>query len=125
MAEGKEDLYWRTYNPASYPRHDDYYDAADVIPVDAAADIPQDYCGAMAVPIALVFYLAKRKPGQFEVVGFARAAMKRGGSLAGGSGEAVPGALSGSFPIPLQADSALGLGIPALAAGSHADGVSA
>ena len=53
---------WREYNPADYPRYDNY----DAINVNKVADIPRDWDGAMGVPIT---FLDKHNPEQFEVLG--------------------------------------------------------
>ena len=54
------DLY-RKYNPTDYPKYDNY----DAINVDKVTDIPEDYDGAMGVPIS---FLHKYCPTQFEIV---------------------------------------------------------
>lgn len=50
------------YDPAKYPRYDNY----DAINVDKTVDIPKDYDGVMGVPIT---FLDKYNPEQFEIVG--------------------------------------------------------
>jgi hypothetical protein len=59
-----EDLIlYKTYSPQEYPKYDNY----DAINVDATADIPRDYAGAMGVPIT---FLDKYNPEQFEIIKF-------------------------------------------------------
>ena len=53
---------FRKYNPEAYPRYDNY----DAINVDKTCDIPEDYDGAMGVPIS---FLDKYNPKQFEILG--------------------------------------------------------
>ena len=53
----------KTYDPALYPRYDNY----DAINVDKVSDIPYDYDGVMGVPIT---FLGKFNPDQFEIVAF-------------------------------------------------------
>lgn len=57
-------LLWRRYRetPELFPKYDNY----DAINVDRVADIPEDYDGAMGVPIT---FLDKFNPEQFEVLG--------------------------------------------------------
>ena len=50
-----------TYDPAKYPRYDNY----DAVNVDRVKDIPNDYEGVMGVPIT---FLDKWNPEQFEIV---------------------------------------------------------
>ena len=52
----------RKYTPEDYPKYDNY----DAINVNKVADIPEDYPGAMGVPIT---FLDKYNPEQFEIVG--------------------------------------------------------
>ena len=52
----------KKYDPALYPRYDNY----DAINVDKVSDIPYDYDGVMGVPIT---FLDKYNPGQFEILG--------------------------------------------------------
>ena len=52
---------WKTYAPDEYPTFD-YYKA---ININKVAEIPQDYTGAMAVPIT---FLDKYCPEQFEIL---------------------------------------------------------
>ncbi|MDR0914226.1 MAG: adenine-specific methyltransferase EcoRI family protein [Oscillospiraceae bacterium] len=56
-------ILYKTYNPAEYPKYDNY----DAINVDKTADIPNDYDGVMGVPIT---FLDKYNPAQFEIVAF-------------------------------------------------------
>lgn len=59
-----EDLpLYRRYNPEDYPKYDNY----DAINVDKTADIPEDYHGAMGVPIT---FLDKYNPEQFRLIRF-------------------------------------------------------
>lgn len=51
----------RSYDPAEYPRFDNY----DAINVSRTQDIPFDYPGIMGVPIT---FLDKYDPGQFEIL---------------------------------------------------------
>ena len=53
---------YRRYNPTDYPTYDNY----DAINVDKVAKIPEDYAGAMGVPIT---FLDKYNPEQFEILG--------------------------------------------------------
>ena len=53
---------WQTYSAKDFPKIDNY----DAIEVRKTADIPDDYDGAMAVPIS---FLDKHCPDQFEIVG--------------------------------------------------------
>lgn len=52
---------FRRYNTNDYPKFDFY----DVINVNATADIPVDYDGAMGVPIS---FLDRYSPSQFEII---------------------------------------------------------
>ncbi len=52
---------WKEYSPDEYPTYDNY----DAINVDRVADIPEDWDGAMGVPIT---FLNKHNPDQFEIV---------------------------------------------------------
>lgn len=56
-------ILWKRYNPAEYPKYDNY----DAINVDKVGDIPLDYDGVMGVPIT---FLDKYCPEQFEIVAF-------------------------------------------------------
>jgi Adenine-specific methyltransferase EcoRI len=61
--ERHEDLIlYKTYNPADYPKYDNY----DAIEVSVTKDIPMDYAGVMGVPIT---FLDKYNPDQFEIIG--------------------------------------------------------
>lgn len=53
------------YTPEDYPRYDNY----DAIEVSRVADIPEDYEGAMGVPIT---FLDKHNPDQFEILGITK-----------------------------------------------------
>ncbi|MCC6403975.1 MAG: adenine-specific methyltransferase EcoRI family protein [Fimbriimonadaceae bacterium] len=53
---------FKKYSPAEYPTYDNY----DAIEVGKVADIPEDYDGAMGVPIT---FLDKYNPDQFEIIG--------------------------------------------------------
>ncbi|MCY4051271.1 MAG: adenine-specific methyltransferase EcoRI family protein [Gammaproteobacteria bacterium] len=55
----------RKYTPENYPKYDNY----DAINIDKVVDIPEDYPGAMGVPIT---FLDKYNPDQFEIVGMDR-----------------------------------------------------
>ena len=55
-------ILYRTYNPADYPKYDNY----DAIEVGKVKDIPADYDGVMGVPVS---FLDKWNPDQFEIVG--------------------------------------------------------
>ena len=52
---------FRKYNPEAYPRYDNY----DAINVDKTCDIPEDYDGAMGVPIS---FMDKYNPKQFDII---------------------------------------------------------
>lgn len=56
-------ILYKSYNPESYPKYDNY----DAINVDKTSDIPYDYNGVMGVPIT---FLDKYNPTQFEIVKF-------------------------------------------------------
>ena len=67
-AKRHEDLIlYKRYSPEEYPKYDNY----DAINVDRTADIPEDYDGAMGVPIT---FLDKHNPDQFEIVRFRKGA---------------------------------------------------
>ena len=51
----------KTYDPAKYPRYDNY----DAIEVSKVADIPMDYDGVMGVPIT---FIDKYCPEQFKIL---------------------------------------------------------
>lgn len=53
---------YKKYSPEEYPKYDNY----DAINVDTYTDIPDDYDGAIGVPIT---FLDKYNPDQFEVIG--------------------------------------------------------
>ena len=69
---------WKRYTPEEYPKYDNY----DAINVNKVKEIPQDYDGAIGVPIT---FLDKWNPEQFEIVGIteANAAGNSGGLWAG------------------------------------------
>ena len=52
----------RKYNPADYPKYENY----DAIEVSKTADIPEDWYGLMGVPDT---FLDKYNPDQFEIIG--------------------------------------------------------
>lgn len=52
---------FKKYSPEAYPKYDNY----DAINVNKVADIPEDYDGAMGVPIT---FFDKYNPDQFEVL---------------------------------------------------------
>jgi len=52
---------YKRYTPDEYPRYDNY----NAINVDKTADIPEDYCEEMGVPIT---FLDKYNPDQFEII---------------------------------------------------------
>ena len=52
----------RKYNPADYPKYENY----DAIEVSKTADIPEDWYGLMGVPDT---FLDKHNPDQFEIIG--------------------------------------------------------
>lgn len=56
---------YRRYNSDDYPHYDNY----DAINVSKVAEIPDDYEGAMGVPIT---FLDKYNPEQFEIIGLDR-----------------------------------------------------
>ncbi len=59
-----EDLIlYKKYTPEEYPHYDNY----DAINVDKTKDIPEDWTGAMGVPIT---FLDKYNPEQFEIIKF-------------------------------------------------------
>jgi hypothetical protein len=59
-------ILYKTYDPETYPKYDNY----DAIEVSRTVDIPLDYDGVMGVPIT---FLNKHNPDQFEIVGIAKA----------------------------------------------------
>ncbi len=56
-------ILYKNYNKEEYPTYDNY----DAININATADIPCDYDGAMGVPIT---FLDKYNPEQFEIIKF-------------------------------------------------------
>ena len=61
--ECHEDLVlYKTYTPEAYPKYDNY----DAIEVSKTKEIPEDYYGAMGVPIT---FLDKYNPEQYEILG--------------------------------------------------------
>ena len=56
---------YKRYTPEEYPHYDNY----DAINVDKVKDIPEDWDGAMGVPIT---FLDKYNPDQFEVLGITK-----------------------------------------------------
>lgn len=66
IAKRHEELtLFKPYNPATYPKYDNF----DAIHVSAVVDIPADYEGVMGVPIT---YLDIHNPSQFEIVGITK-----------------------------------------------------
>ena len=62
-AKRHEDLIlYKRYLPEEYPKYDNY----DAINVNYTSDIPEDYDGAIGVPIT---FLTKHNPDQFEILG--------------------------------------------------------
>lgn len=61
----EELILYRQYSPEVYPTYDNY----DAINVDETSEIPNDYSGAMGVPIT---FLDKHNPGQFEIIGITK-----------------------------------------------------
>jgi hypothetical protein len=61
----EELILYKKYTPKEYPKYDNY----DAIEVSKVAEIPEDYDGAMGVPIT---FLDKYNPNQFEVLGLDR-----------------------------------------------------
>ena len=63
IAKRHEDIIlYKKYTAEKYPKYDNY----DAINVDKTADIPENYDGAMGVPIT---FLDKYNPEQFEILG--------------------------------------------------------
>lgn len=63
FAKRHEDLIlYKTFDPAVYPRYDNY----DAIEVSKVVDIPMDFDGVMGVPLT---FLDKYNPDQFEILG--------------------------------------------------------
>ena len=54
-------ILYKHYTPELYPKYDNY----DAINVDKTCDIPEDYDGAMGVPIS---FIEKYNPNQFEII---------------------------------------------------------
>ena len=61
----EELILFRKFNPALYPRYDNY----DAIEVGKVEDIPCDYAGTMGVPLT---FLDKYNPDQFEIIGITK-----------------------------------------------------
>jgi len=61
----EELILYKKYTPEEYPKYDNY----DAIEVSKTKDIPEDYAGAMGVPIT---FLDKYNPDQFEIMGIDR-----------------------------------------------------
>ncbi|VWD61497.1 adenine-specific methyltransferase EcoRI family protein [Burkholderia contaminans] len=67
IAKRHEDLIlYKQYVASEYPAYDNF----DAIDVSRTKDIPEDYDGAMGVPIT---FLDKHNPNQFEIVGITKA----------------------------------------------------
>jgi hypothetical protein len=58
----EEIILYKQYNPALYPRYDNY----DAIEVSQVKDMPCDYDGIMGLPIS---FMDKYNPAQFEILG--------------------------------------------------------
>lgn len=58
-------ILYKNYSPEEYPHYDNY----NAIEVSKTAEIPQDWDGAMGVPIT---FLDKYNPEQFEIIGYSR-----------------------------------------------------
>ena len=62
IAKHNEELIlYKHYTPEEYPKYDNY----DAINVDKTCDIPEDYDGAMGVPIS---FMDKYNPNQFDII---------------------------------------------------------
>ena len=62
IAKHNEELIlYKHYTPELYPKYDNY----DAINVDKTCDIPEDYDGAMGVPIS---FIEKYNPNQFDII---------------------------------------------------------
>ena len=62
IAKHNEELIlYKHYTPEEYPKYDNY----DAINVDKTCDIPEDYDGAMGVPIS---FIEKYNPNQFDII---------------------------------------------------------
>ncbi len=57
----EELILYKRYTPEEYPRYDNY----DAIEVSKTKEIPEDFPGAMGVPIS---FLDKHNPDQFEII---------------------------------------------------------
>ncbi len=57
-------ILFKKYNSKDYPKYDNY----DAIEVSKVSEIPEDYYGAMGVPIT---FMDKYNPEQFEIIGMA------------------------------------------------------
>ena len=55
-------ILYRNYSPQQYPHYDNY----DAIEVSKTKDIPEDWAGAMGVPVT---FMDKYNPDQFEIIG--------------------------------------------------------
>lgn len=55
-------ILYKKYNPEEFPSYDNY----NAIEVSKTKDIPENYIGAMGVPIT---FLDKYNPDQFEILG--------------------------------------------------------
>ena len=63
IAKRQEELIlYKQYNSEEYPKYDNY----DAINVNKTSDIPNDYYGAMGVPIT---FMDKYNPKQFQIIG--------------------------------------------------------
>ena len=60
----EEFVFTRRYNPADYPKYENF----DAIEVSKTVDIPEDWYGMMGVPDT---FLDKYNPDQFEIIGMA------------------------------------------------------
>lgn len=60
----EELILYKRYKPEEYPKYENY----DAIEVSKTKEIPEDYPGAMGVPIS---FLDKHNPNQFEIIGMA------------------------------------------------------
>ena len=67
----KELILYKRYLPEEYPAYDNY----DAINVDKIAEIPEDWEGAMGVPVT---FLDKHNPEQFEIMGITASADRYG-----------------------------------------------
>jgi hypothetical protein len=66
IAKHNEELIlYKHYTPEEFPKYDNY----DAINVDKVADIPEDYDGAMGVPIS---FILKYNPNQFDIIDLLR-----------------------------------------------------